>query len=184
MTAVAPMAPPPGPVLRDIHLPPDPPWWPPAPGWWCLAAVLLILFVIGMAAWRRQRRRALRRRRLLVAVDGLLQRYPVGSDQAPLAAELHQLLRRAARQLDDGAGRLRGDAWRAVLARVSVDDATLDALMTLDTAMYRPGVAFERERVAEGTRRWLAAMARLEPHRNGRRRFWRVRGREVARDAA
>ena len=33
-------APPPGPQLRDIHLPPAPSWWPPAPGWWVLAALL------------------------------------------------------------------------------------------------------------------------------------------------
>ena len=38
-----------GPVLRDIHLPPDPSWWPPAPGWWMLAGLLLLLALL--AAW-------------------------------------------------------------------------------------------------------------------------------------
>ena len=36
-----------GPVLRDIHLPPDPSWWPPAPGWWMLAALVVTIATIN-----------------------------------------------------------------------------------------------------------------------------------------
>lgn len=51
---------PPGPVLRDIHLPAEPGWWPPAPGWWLLACLLVVLSIWAgyrLHRWRLRRRR-------------------------------------------------------------------------------------------------------------------------------
>ena len=44
------MTTPAGPVLRDIHLPPEPSWWPPAPGWWIL--FVLAMGVLGFMFYR------------------------------------------------------------------------------------------------------------------------------------
>lgn len=145
-----------GPGLRDIHLPPDPSWWPPAPGWWLLAAIsILALLAI---AWLLRRRR-LRRQRLhaaLADIDALERAHADAPER--LAAALHELLRRVARRYDPQATHHRGDAWRRCLAQVPVDAATLDRLMALEEAMYRPGAAMGD--VPEAVRRWLAMALR------------------------
>lgn len=100
-----------GPVLRDIHLPPEPGWWPPAPGWWVLALLLLVLLAWGITTLRR----GLRRRRQLARIESLAVeaavRFAGDHEGAPLAAELSQLLRRAARLADPAAATLHGEAW-------------------------------------------------------------------------
>lgn len=153
---------PPGPVLRDIHLPPAPPWWPPAPGWWVLAALALLLLVAGMRAWRRTRRERLHRARILAEVDALAVRH-AGDGQA-LAAGLHQLLRRVARLQDPSVARQRGDAWRAVLARVPVEPDALDRLLALESAMYRPQ-PYETAAALDAVREWLGAALARRPRR-------------------
>ncbi|UGB46023.1 DUF4381 family protein [Frateuria edaphi] len=143
-----------GPELRDIHLPPAPPWWPPAPGWWLLAA--LVLGLLGAGAWLllRARKRRHRRARILAEVDALAIRH--AADAQALAAGLHQLLRRVARTHDPAAARLRGEAWREALARVPVDAPTLERLLTLESAMYRPQ-PYDTRAMMEAVRCWLRA---------------------------
>lgn len=163
------LAPPPasGPVLRDIHLPPDPSWWPPAPGWWALAALLLIvLLLLGRAAWR-WRRGVRQRNRVLAEVDALNVQYLRDADSGAFAGGLHQLLRRVARMRDASAVQASGDAWRAHLAQVPVDAATLQQLLALETSMYRPQ-PFDAAATTQAVRRWLRmalnSKRRRRPH--------------------
>ncbi|MFC5742786.1 DUF4381 family protein [Dyella tabacisoli] len=147
-----------GPVLRDIHLPPEPAWWPPAPGWWVLAVLLLLL--LAVVAWQLRKWRQRRAQYAMVGaeVDTLAARH--ADDAAALAAGLHQLLRRVARQYDPGATQTYGAAWRQTLAVVPVDAATLDRLMTLEATMYRPQVSFDQAAVIAATRQWLTGALR------------------------
>lgn len=160
-SASAPATPAPaGPVLRDIHLPPAPPWWPPAPGWWALLAIVLVALVLS---WWLLRRRRLRREREAAAAAGMLAEVDAierthAAQPQRLAAELHQLLRRAARRYDPAATHHRGEAWRHCLAQVPADGATLDRLLRLEDAMFRPTgetASAELKAAAEATRQWL-----------------------------
>lgn len=160
MASAAPAAPSHGPALRDIHLPPAPAWWPPAPGWWIVMVLLLLGCVVGLWLWRQQHRRRARERALLAEVDDLVAQH--GQDPQRLAAELHALLRRAALRLDAGATQRRGNAWRTTLASVTAEPSTLDALMSLETVMYRPQTNIEVDAVAAAVRRWLVAAWRQQ----------------------
>jgi len=160
-SASAPATPAPaGPVLRDIHLPPAPPWWPPAPGWWALLAIVLVALALS---WWLLRRRRLRREREAAAAAGMLAEVDAierthAAQPQRLAAELHQLLRRAARRYDPAATHHRGEAWRHCLAQVPADGATLERLLRLEDAMFRPigeTASAELKAAAEATRQWL-----------------------------
>ena len=152
--------------LRDIHLPPDPPWWPPAPGWWVLLALVCVAVVVGYLLLRRMRRARIWRERLIAEIRQLADRHP--SDDAAYAAALHQLLRRAAWRYAADAHHLQGEPWRQVLAQVSVDEVTLDTLMTLETRMYQPHADFDRAAVEAAVRRWMqAAWRRMRPLETG-----------------
>lgn len=153
----------PGPALRDIHLPPNPSWWPPAPGWWLLAALVLVLLVLAVRWGWHRRARSLRRHRVIGGVDALLARYPTDADNPALAAAMHQLLRRAARQLDVSAGTQRDQAWRTLLESVPTDEPTVTQLLALEVVMYRPGVPFARDGAAQAMKAWLAASMRAAP---------------------
>jgi hypothetical protein len=144
-----------GPKLRDIHLPPDPSWWPPAPGWWVLAVLLLALLLAGAWLWRRQQRTVRQRAPVLAELDRLLLQHQHDGDQSALASGLHQLLRRVARRHDALATQQRGEAWRQTLARVPVDVATLNRLLELDQAIYRPQLSFDHAAAVTAVRRWL-----------------------------
>lgn len=148
-------APAPGPVLRDIHLPPDPSWWPPAPGWWLLAGLLLLVVLLGAWYWRRRRRVSRQRQRWLAELDRLAARHGRDGDYTALATGLHQLLRRVARQHDVLAGQQRGDAWQRTLGRVPVDAATLQQLQALDQYIYRPRQPFDQTAMIAAARHWL-----------------------------
>lgn len=151
-----------GPVLRDIHLPPSPSWWPPAPGWWLLAALVLLLAGGGLVWWQRARRRRRAQARILAEVDALAAQHAAHADAQALAAGLHQLLRRVARRQDPQAARQRGDGWRDILARVPVDASTLEHLLALEHAMYRPQ-PYDTALALDAVRRWLrAALAQRE----------------------
>jgi len=143
-----------GPVLRDIHLPPAPPWWPPAPGWWLLATLLLLLAVAAGLLWRRADQRRRHRARILAEVDALAIQH--ADDAQALAAGLHQLLRRVARTYDPAAVHARGEPWREALARMPVDADTLDRLLALEPAVYRPQ-PYDTGAMLDAVRRWLRA---------------------------
>jgi Domain of unknown function (DUF4381) len=151
-----------GPKLRDIHLPPDPSWWPPAPGWWMLAVLLFALLLAGVWLWRRQQRKVRQRAQVLAELDRLMLQHQRDSDQAALASGLQQLLRRVARRHDPLAIQQRGEAWRQTLARVPVDTVTLDRLLALDQAIYRPQLSFNHVAAAAAVRQWLQLA--LKPH--------------------
>lgn len=146
---------PPGPGLRDIHLPPEPSWWPPAPGWWALSVLLLVLLLVAIWLWRRQRRELHQRQQVLLEVDRLVLRHRGDGDQAALASGLHQLLRRVARRHDALATQQRGEAWRRTLARMPVDAITLDRLLALDQQIYRPASSFDHAAAVTAVRKWL-----------------------------
>ncbi len=145
----------PGPVLRDIHLPPDPSWWPPAPGWWMLAALLVTAVLLSVWWWRRRRAQAQKRERVLAELDQLMLLHGDDSNPSALASGMHQLLRRVARRHDAQAAQQRGKAWRQTLARVPVDTATLDQLMALEQAMYRAPQSFDHAAASNAVRQWL-----------------------------
>lgn len=147
-----------GPALRDIHLPPAPAWWPPAPGWWIVMAILLLGSGVGLWFWRRQRGRRAGERALMATVDALVAQHRHQPQR--LASELHALLRRAALHMDSATARLGGEAWRNTLASFTPDASTLDALMSLESAMYRPGADFDVDAAAGAVRRWLVAWRR------------------------
>mgnify|MGYP001164736550 CR=1 FL=1 len=155
-----PAAPASGPALRDIHLPPAPPWWPPAPGWWLLAALLLVGVVLGFLGWRRRAARRRLRRRLLARVDRIDAAWRSGRDPARLAAALQQLLHRVVRGAGAAPATSDPAAWRAALARVAVDAASLDCLAALQRAQYQPAPDIDADAALAAARRWLAASAR------------------------
>lgn len=144
-----------GPSLRDIHLPPEPSIWPPAPGWWVLAALLLLVLLLGLWLWRRRSHVFRQRNQVLLDFEHLVQRHQQDEDQAMLASELHQLLRRVARRHDATATQQRGEAWRQTLARVPVDAVTLDRLLALEQAIYRPSSSFDHAAAVAAVRQWL-----------------------------
>lgn len=145
----------PGPVLRDIHLPAEPSWWPPAPGWWMLALLLLLVLTLAAWWWRRRRRAARQRQCVIDELEWLASRHAQDGDHAALASGMHQLLRRVARRHVPIATQQRGEHWRGTLARVPVDAATLDRLMALEDAIYRPSSAFDHAAATAAMRRWL-----------------------------
>jgi hypothetical protein len=156
-----------GPELRDIHLPPPPGWWPPAPGWWVLAIALLA--ALAWAVWRWRRGRALARRQH--ALQRLLEQAvdAAGASAPAQAAAVNDVLRRAARRLDPASVTQSGPAWQATLARVPVAPAQLDALASLDQAMYRPDAGFDRGAALAAARAWLARLAAMPELKRGRR---------------
>lgn len=153
-----------GPVLRDIHLPPNPAWWPPAPGWWGVVLLVLVIAAAAFWLWRKRHGRLVLERALLGEVDTVLAQWR--NEPQKLAAGLHQLLRRGALRYDAGAAHRHGDDWRRTLALMPVDATSLDRLMSLEDAMYRPGASFDIDATVASTRQWLRLAWR---HRAGRK---------------
>jgi hypothetical protein len=131
-----------GPVLRDIHLPPEPAWWPPAPGWW-----IVIVLLVGLLAWiasrlYRRARRERARRVLRNEYERIRREHPSADCAARQVAALSELLRRAARRHRPEALTLKDEPWLAFL-----DDGDADqpfsrgpGRLLLD-GPYRPTVA-------------------------------------------
>lgn len=153
----APAAAPPGPELRDIHLPPDPSWFPPAPGWWLLAILLLAL-----VAWitRRVMRRLAQRRwqaALQAEVDRIESDHAGHRDPRRATAEISQLLRRAALRLDPPAAAYSGEAWLAWLEARGVSGFVEGPGQALVDAPWRRAPTVDTDALFGLTRRWLAA---------------------------
>jgi hypothetical protein len=118
-----------------------------------VAVLLLVASVVLFWWWRRQRQRRRAEHIILAELDSLATREQA-RPQA-LAAGLHQLLRRAALQLDANTARQYGKDWRQTLASVPVDARTVETLAQLETVMYRPASSFDSDAAVEATRRWL-----------------------------
>lgn len=133
-----------GPVLRDIHLPPEPSWWPPAPGWWVVAILLLLLCAWLLRRVLRQRRLRSARRCLQREFDAARVAHPSSTDAAGQVAALSMLLRRATKEYAPQALALRNEDWLAFLD----DEDTAQPFrrgagrLMLD-GPYRPRVASE-----------------------------------------
>ena len=120
------MSAPAGPDLRDIHLPPPPSWWPPAPGWWLLAIVVLAALAFGIRMLVRELRERRWRRRVAAELDRIAAMHAAQPDDVRLAADVSQLLRRAALLIEPNAAALHGDAWLEFLDR-QIDGASAGA---------------------------------------------------------
>lgn len=160
----APAAAPPGPELRDIHLPPDPSWFPPAPGWWLLAA-LLIAVIVWIA---RRILRKLRQRRWQAALQAEVERIAVDhasrGDPRRATAEISQLLRRAAVRLDPPAAAYSGEQWLAWLDARGVAGFVDGPGQVLVDAPWRRAPEVDTEALFALTRRWLTqAFAKEQP---------------------
>lgn len=148
-------APPAGPVLRDIHLPPDPSWWPPAPGWWILAGLVLLMVVSGVWIWQRRKAVLRQRARVVAQLDTLVSQHQRDGDHVALASGMHQLLRRVARQHEPLAGQQRGRAWQGTLSRMPVEPSTLERLVALEQAIYRAPHSLDHAGDITAVRQWL-----------------------------
>lgn len=146
-------------ALRDVHMPPSPPWWPPAPGWWVLLSIVCLALVVFFLFYRRWRRAHTRHQQILAELQTLASRH---DDDVAYASSVHQLLRRVAHRYALDAHHRQGEGWREVLARVPVDTATLDKLLTLDARMYQPRADFDRAGVQAAAYRWLETALRHE----------------------
>lgn len=152
----APVATPPaGPVLRDIHLPPDPSWWPPAPGWWVLAALSVLVVCACVAVWRARRAMLRQRERIVAQLDALISQHQRDGDHVALASGMHQLLRRVARRHEPMAAQQRGQAWQDTLARMPVEAPVLLRLVALEKAVYLPPRSLDHHADAVAVRQWL-----------------------------
>ncbi len=144
---------PPGPKLRDIHVPPAA-WWPPAPGWWILAALLVVVVLVLAWRWRVHRRRRAVRRALAVELHRVRENFRETGDHPRLAADLSQLLRRAVR-LRTGQSRLQGDAWLAQLQQLAPGVIDAEQAVLLERTPYQPHADFDAESVLKSCEAWL-----------------------------
>ena len=148
-------------ALRDVHPPPEPPWWPPAPGWWILLLAALVLLAVGIRYARPRWRRWRMRRRLLAELEAIARRHRGGALEIATAADVSQLLRRAAleRFPQLAAAGLVGDDWIAFLA---ARDRTPGRFETLRNALTEApycssGTHVDTNALLAAVRGWLHA---------------------------
>jgi len=145
--------------LRDVHPPPEPPWWPPAPGWWIVLLITLALVALAiryaLPRWRRWRMR----RGLLAALAAIARRHRAGALDTATAADVSQLLRRAAleRFPQSGAAGLVGERWIAFLA---ARDRTPGRFQSVREALTMgpygvPGTTVDVAALLSAVRGWL-----------------------------
>ena len=148
-------------ALRDVHPPPEPPWWPPAPGWWILLAVALVLLAVAVRYARPRWRRWRMRRKLLAELEMIVRRHRGGALETATAADVSQLLRRAAleRYPQIAAAGLVGDDWIAFLAARDRAPDRIESLRdALTAAPYRSrGTQVDAKALLVAVRGWLHA---------------------------
>ena len=147
--------------LRDVHPPSEPPWWPPAPGWWIVALIALALLALAiryaLPRWRRWRMR----RGLLGALEAIARRHRAGALETATAADVSQLLRRAALERfpqSDAAG-LVGERWIAFLAARDRAPGRFESVReALTVGPYgSPGTTVDVTALLSAVRGWLRA---------------------------
>ena len=148
-------------LLRDVHPPAEPPWWPLAPGWWIVLVIVLVLLAIAirraLPRWQRWRIR----RRLLADLEAIVRRHRAGALETATAADVSQLLRRAAleRYPQLAAAGLVGDDWIAFLAARDRERGRFESLRdALTAAPYSPpGTKVDAAALLTAARGWLLA---------------------------
>lgn len=147
------LAPPTGPVLRDIHVP-QASWWPLAPGWWILLAVVLLL--LGVVVWllRKHIRRKHRLRSLDAELSIVEAQFEHDENKANLASGLSELIRRAA-VLRGGNAQLTGQAWLAELERLASGCLQEQDVTILESAPYQRQCEFDAQALTRNCRQWL-----------------------------
>jgi hypothetical protein len=148
-------------LLRDVHPPVEPPWWPPAPGWWILLALAFVLLAITIRYLRPRWQRWRMRRKLLAELQIIVRRHRGGAPETATAADVSQLLRRAAleRFPQLAAAGLVGDDWIAFLAACDRERGRFESLReALTAAPYRPpGTQVDAGALLAAARGWLLA---------------------------
>lgn len=146
------------PLLRDIHLPPEPGLWPPGLlAWLLLATVLLALYLLRLGLeprWRAWRERRRLRRQALDELNRLCVEIPPQQRHG----HLHQWLRRVAIALDRDSARLQGSAWANWLDQRAGERLFADGpgAQWLQSVYLRPPGDAQQLAVVEAVlRRWL-----------------------------
>ncbi|HEX9184150.1 MAG TPA: DUF4381 domain-containing protein [Burkholderiales bacterium] len=152
--------------LKDAHPPEAPPWWPLAPGWWLVVLGALLAAALLARALRPRLERRRLRRRLLAALEAIAAGHRAGAADADTAAEVSQLLRRAAlaRFPERNAAGLQGGEWLAFLESCDSAPGRFAALReALTVEPYAaPGAAAAQPQsgvapLLEAARGWLRA---------------------------
>lgn len=143
------------PVLRDIHLPPDPIWWPPAPGWWLVALASVLLIGWCLKRWRTSSGSRRWRNGVFAELDRLVATDATAPDPVRLATGISLLLRRASLLIDRRAATLSGEAWLGFLDRHG-DGGFVDGpgRVLLD-APFRRSAEIDTAGLIGVTRAWL-----------------------------
>ena len=143
--------------LRDVHLPAEPGFWPPAPGWWMLVVLLLVLLIGLFIWWRRYRQRQNKWQHMHQLWLNIQQDYQAHKNQAQLARDLSNLLRRFTRhELNNPeAAGLSGEDWIAFLNR-DLPEPVFDELSeTLNTGLYQPQATVQTEPLLQAVHQFL-----------------------------
>jgi len=148
-------------ALGGARPPPEAPWGPPAPGWWGLLLAALVLVAVGIRYARPRWRRWRMRRRLLAELEAIARRHREGAPENVTAADVSQLLRRAAleRFPQIGAAGLVGDDWIAFLAARDRTPGRFESLRNaLTAAPYcSSGTLADANALLIAVRGWLHA---------------------------
>ncbi len=144
--------------LRDIHVPVAS-WWPLAPGWWVLGCALALTLLLALR-WLRRRRR---RRYLLATMQAELQRLAEAhanhADNARLAANVSQLLRRVVKARG-GAVHIDGAAWRHELERIGRGPLPAPLLAVAAGVGFQRQAELDGEALLQACRHWLQQVGR------------------------
>lgn len=143
-----------GPVLRDIHLPPEPSWWPPAPGWWILAVALLAVLFWFARTWREWAGRRRWERAMRHEFAQAAARAAAMKGGASVAA-VSEFLRRVVRTRDPVAATLSGQAWLDYLNARGGQAFDPELAEWLRDGAYRDDPSVDTAALVDAVRLWL-----------------------------